>query len=286
MNSTDPGIMSINQPTIPAADVPPVTITPERRKRPLRTYSRRSAPAKGHYGESAPQSEEEKTETVPDVPRAESPQLPVLPRQDQTKRPSRGSILAYFKPVPPSSDDAPVAFACSDSAEPLSTPPTSPLALLLPRKRRRLTTRPHLNPDQRVTDGAEGCIKTDSEPDEESRTSKSRSSSIESTIVVGGNSDSALRPPLCSVAVNTLQPQAAPVSALEHAKPKTTRTSEKKKPAKDMTQTTLSLSIHKEPGFTICGACDILYNPLNEKDRREHNRRHAAHSRRKTKLSS
>jgi hypothetical protein len=277
--------MSINQPTISAADVPAATITPERRKRPLRTYSRRSAPAKGHDVEASPKSEK-KTGAVPDVSRTESAQLPVLPRKDSTKRPSRASILAYFKPLPPSSDDAPVALASSDSAEPLSTPPTSPLAPLGPRKRRRLTTRPHLNTDQRATDGAEGCIQTDTEPDEGSRTSKSRSSSIESTIVVGGESDGVLRPPLCSVAVNLLQPRAASVSDSEHAKPKTKRRSEKQKPAKDMTQTTLSLSIHKEPGFTICGVCDILYNPLNEKDRREHNRRHAAYCRRNKKLSS
>jgi hypothetical protein len=56
-----------------------------------------------------------------------------------------------------------------------------------------------------------------------------------------------------------------------------------KQPARDLTQTTLSLSLQKDPGFTICAVCDLLYNPLNEKDRREHKRRHAAYSRAKEK---
>jgi hypothetical protein len=46
-------------------------------------------------------------------------------------------------------------------------------------------------------------------------------------------------------------------------------------------QTTLSLSVGNEPGFRICKDCNMLYNPLNEKDRKDHAREHAASSRRK-----
>jgi hypothetical protein len=50
----------------------------------------------------------------------------------------------------------------------------------------------------------------------------------------------------------------------------------RKRKSHELTQTTLSLSMDDDPGFTICDVCHILYNPLNEKDRREHSRRHAA----------
>ncbi|KAK4235334.1 hypothetical protein C8A03DRAFT_17914 [Achaetomium macrosporum] len=283
----DRATTSIEQPTTAAGYGSAETITPQSRKRPLRTYSRRSAPAKEHDVESSPKRGRNMTGTTPDLTRAESPQLPLCPRQDQAKGPNPGSILAYFKPLPPNSDDTSIGLAPCDPAVPHPTPPTSPLPPSRPRKRRRLTTRPHLSTlDQRVTDGAGDCIQLDKEIAEESRASKSRSSSIGSTIVVGGDSDDTLRPPLGSVAVNTLQTQPVPVSDLEDGKPKTKKRPERKKPAKDMTQTTLSLSIHKEPGFTICGVCDILYNPLNEKDRKEHSRRHAAYSRRKKKVDS
>ncbi|KAK0749970.1 hypothetical protein B0T18DRAFT_428010 [Schizothecium vesticola] len=46
-------------------------------------------------------------------------------------------------------------------------------------------------------------------------------------------------------------------------------------------QMTLSLAINPGPGFTVCKDCGILYNPLNEKDRKEHKKQHAAHVRAK-----
>jgi hypothetical protein len=55
----------------------------------------------------------------------------------------------------------------------------------------------------------------------------------------------------------------------------------KRRAAKATVQTTLNLSMADEPGFIICKDCEILYNPLNEKDRKDHARRHAAVIRRK-----
>ena len=51
-------------------------------------------------------------------------------------------------------------------------------------------------------------------------------------------------------------------------------------------QTTLSLAIDPRPGFTICKDCGILYNPLNDKDRKEHKKQHAAHARAKLKAQA
>lgn len=62
----------------------------------------------------------------------------------------------------------------------------------------------------------------------------------------------------------------------------TTTTQYKKKKIqkkKELVQTTLNVAINPGPGFTICKDCGILYNPLNEMDRKEHKRRHAAHLR-------
>jgi hypothetical protein len=44
-------------------------------------------------------------------------------------------------------------------------------------------------------------------------------------------------------------------------------------------QTTLALT--DDPAFTICKDCDMLYNPLNEKDKKDHTRRHATALRKK-----
>jgi hypothetical protein len=104
-------------------------------------------------------------------------------------------------------------------------------------------------------------------------------SKAEATIIVGIAAHTTPRPALSEVPANTLEHDGPAGSSGDGG----TRTKKRpdKRPARDMTQTTLSLSVHKEPGFTMCGVCDILYNPLNEKDRREHNRRHAAFSRSK-----
>jgi hypothetical protein len=56
-----------------------------------------------------------------------------------------------------------------------------------------------------------------------------------------------------------------------------------KRQTKERVQMTLSLAINPGPGFTVCKDCGILYNPLNEKDRKEHKKQHAAHVRAKLK---
>jgi hypothetical protein len=208
-------------------------------------------------------------------------------KQDEpVKRPGRGSILAYFKPVPPSSDKAQSDVASSDPVEVPSTPPTSPPPPSHPRKRRRLTTRPQLSePNHHSEEEGGGNIRLDDDLIKESIVHRrDRPSGDETTALFNSSVHRAQRPALSEVAVNTVDPQDGAAGALTDGKTKTKKRPAKR-PARDMTQTTLSLSIHKEPGFTICGVCDILYNPLNEKDRRDHNRRHAAYSRNKRKAA-
>lgn len=98
----------------------------------------------------------------------------------------------------------------------------------------------------------------------------------DSTILVCTQDHEASASALCEVAVNTLHARAESASAAADNKD-TKRNKPREGRRRSMTQTTLSLSINKEPGFTICRVCDILYNPLNEKDRKEHARRHAAY---------
>jgi hypothetical protein len=62
------------------------------------------------------------------------------------------------------------------------------------------------------------------------------------------------------------------------------RTRKRKRRREELTQTTLSLSLTEDAGFQICDVCHILYNPLNDKDRKEHSRRHAAFIRSAKKL--
>lgn len=59
----------------------------------------------------------------------------------------------------------------------------------------------------------------------------------------------------------------------------------KRRSRKPTVQTTLNLSMTDEPGFTICKGCEMLYNPLNEKDRKDHAKQHAASMRRKGEVT-
>lgn len=209
-------------------------------------------------------------------------QSPSLPTQDRAQRPNRGSILAYFKPLPASSDNSSQSDILSDSAEAPSTPPSSPPPRPNPRKRRRLTTRPQLYGAGQYSNDAVGHG-TQNGAAGDATVSQAGSPTIDdSTIIVATEAYDARRSTPGEVAVNGLPQQTRAVGAVADRDQSSKRLREKRQ-TRDMTQTTLSLSVHKEPGFTICGVCDILYNPLNEKDRREHKRRHAAYIRTRAK---
>lgn len=279
--------------------IPGTSAPSQGRKRPLRTYGRRSAQA-GPQEHHAPQTPKAQKSASPDLRdtilvlgSAEShAQLPALPDKGQTGRPSRGSILAYFKPLAPSSasDPAPSDVVSSDPAEDSSTPPPTPRTPpSRSRKRRRLTTRPQLSGIHRHSDtpGEAAAPEFDQASATEAQSGAQRRPPIHETtaIIVSHDACNTLRPALGEVAGIPVDQENGPVSAPEPGRTKTKRPTWKR-PTKDMTQTTLSLSVQKEPGFTICGVCDILFNPLNEKDRREHNRRHTAYSRKKKREAS
>ncbi|KAL2019929.1 hypothetical protein VTK56DRAFT_9021 [Thermocarpiscus australiensis] len=276
--------MPTDPPTAQTAECPVVTtITPQGRKRPLRTYGRQSV--RSRRREPEPPKENGKYEDEnPDLGR-EDPTLqqPELPKKGHAEGPKRGSILAYFKPLPPSYDDIGFPMPSSDTADPTPTPPSSP-PLPKPRKRRRLTTRPQFGAeDLYQKDGDGNNILADDTSVEDAEVPQGRGPALDRfPLPVRHVAHDRMRPVLGEVAANIQQHPTASAGATTDRGTRSKKTGEKRS-AKDMTQTTLSLTVHKEPGFTICGVCDLLYNPLNEKDRKEHKRRHAAYTRNKGK---
>ncbi|KAK0625209.1 hypothetical protein B0T17DRAFT_617326 [Bombardia bombarda] len=259
-------------------------------KRPLRTYGRRSASSKEP---KLPQPKKRKQEDVEledtsnTAPPSEDVQLPAL------EAPKGGSILSYFKFLPSSSK--PKAPAKSPSCiEPTieSTECIEPISTCTVdselRKRRRLTTRPGLpvgnlgqadGTSQETCDGDDGM----DEKQENMRRCSPPGTPVDPCIsspAMSSKNDTE-RPPLSETDTKSLQ-------QTELAGAIATRIAGDKKRlgkrfARDMVQTTLSLSTKRDPGFTICKDCGILYNPLNEKDRKEHKKQHAAHARTKSK---
>ena len=214
-----------------------------------------------------------------------SPQLPKLPVQSSAPPVKRGSILAFFKPLSSStSSSAPQSQISSDVTHDKlapSSPPSSPPSLSLPRpakKRRRLTTRiksvEHLKEEEERREGeGEEDITAEREFVDEQEDTR------DPTVADSGYAS----------ALHELRS-----SLLNSATPIGTETADggfqvkheaKRRPRKPTVQTTLNLSMADDPGFTICKECDMLYNPLNEKDRKDHARRHAAAMRRKTRVT-
>jgi hypothetical protein len=266
--------MSLNTSALSEISAITESSTPQVRKRPLRTYSRRSAET--FNPKSKVQNDAPRVDTKAN-PRAksETTSTPSPKKEDQEKQ-SRGSILAYFKPVPLRTEKI-TSKRQSEGIERLDTPPSSPPSLPSTRKRRRLTTRPqYLYDDQFAKDTYEQDTEENNKEAKTFTPTCKRSPSVESTIVVA----------LDEVPANVVS--ASRLSAATSTKSGSggSRPPQRKRSAREMTQTTLNLSIHKEPGFTICSVCDLLYNPLNEKDRKEHKRLHAAFLRNKPQSSS
>ncbi|GAB1317494.1 hypothetical protein MFIFM68171_07704 [Madurella fahalii] len=277
--------MSADQPTTHLVEPPinPATSPSQRRRRPLRTYGRRStqtreqAPELSGGGKShrSLDSDSRCAESIPESTR--------LPKQESRKLPKHGSILAYFKPLSPGFDTAGSNVLPSDLVQPASTPRLSPPPLSKPRKRRRLTTRPLFSEEERYwkdvaeVDGNLNDLVADGDCSQSYNSPTNRP-----TIDTRSATLDTVRSALSDMEANVLHRGTRLAGTMADQGLKVGKPPEKRS-ARDMTQTTLSLSVQKDPGFTICTVCDILYNPLNEKDRREHKRRHAAYSRTKGK---
>jgi len=194
-----------------------------------------------------------------------------LPTPEPVKR---GTILSYFKRLPPSRND-------TESVTPspivdVEVPPTpsSPPPELKPRKRRRLQTRPNAS-----LLASTSYDRIDRDSSSEYDVEASLEASPESTLAPVSPADShelILDTIVCGGTTETEVTEAVTIQ-----KPEKTRLG--KRSRKEMVQTTLSLSINPGPGFNICNECGVLYNPLNEKDRLEHKKQHAAYLRNKNK---
>jgi hypothetical protein len=286
-----------------SAELPIVILSPPRRKpstRPLRTYGRQAttdrdtvspptkkrklsaedvSPVVIEVKSLAPSSEKanekENVDPLPKLP------LPLKPS------PPRGTILSFFKPVKafPSSSASSSSCAAllktsSDviekpevrDIEPPSTPPSSPPVLTKQRKRRRLTTRPDV-----------GLMSANAVEDEEHKD--------EDCIPRGENAREQVEAKAetqCD-ALRDVKTESLNASTAGNATQRTTDGVKKKMPwrkngKKGLVQTTLNVRINPGPGYTICKECELLYNPLNETDKKDHVRTHAAWKRKQSKV--
>ncbi|KAI1773145.1 hypothetical protein F4818DRAFT_118970 [Hypoxylon cercidicola] len=229
-------------------------------KRPMRTYSKRAASA------DTPEYVSKKRR-IDDTSLTEAPKevASELAREHSTRPPSpslpppqparKGTIMSYFKIIPPvSSSTLPSSEPSSEHTERTDTPPSSPPALDKQKKRRRLTTRVISRSTSEDLD-AEDSGMEESENDEWYR-------------------------------VDNKSPPIGQRGALSNTSPDTLNQAASRKQRQDagkhgrgsksaIVQTTLSLS-NQEKGFAECKDCNMLYNPLHKQDAKCHARRHSA----------
>lgn len=289
-------------------------------KRPLRTYGRRTTMTPKDHERTPPKQRVENTalrQAIEETTRQEEEDSTIVIAASDSEPPSplsippapvqlkRTSILSYFKPVPSRPDETSSHPAPSGYVdEPTPTPP-SPSPAFLPRKRRRLTTRPELPSKQPPASISDAPKETEPEtkttppetnpPKKESKKKTQDTSpkgahgapfiSVSAPVDLQRSNTSDDNPALHEIGASNLNQQQPDVYISNTRQPDFTSGGKKRarRPKKDLVQTTLSLAINPGPGFTICKDCGILYNPLNENDRTEHKRRHAAHVRSKGK---
>ncbi|OTA98869.1 hypothetical protein M426DRAFT_100895 [Hypoxylon sp. CI-4A] len=233
------------------------------RRRPLRTYSKRTSPI--DTVEPLPKKRRlEDTSRTPSpekqcdsAPQDSEPRFsPALPPSLPAKK---GTITSYFKAVPSSSNITLPSEPLTETTEPASTPPSSPpIPSLQQKKRRRLMTRITSRTTSQEPDAGD-AIETDEEGAEKTT----------SEIAVSPGQEGALSEASPDTLNRLGSRERNPLEARKHGK-------YKKQPIKASSiQTTLSLSA-SEKGFTECKECDMLYNPLHKQDAKCHARRHAA----------
>lgn len=239
----------------------------QQRKKPIRTYGRRSAAA------AAKEDAKPSTPRQPSPEDTPAPQLPP-PNLAATAPPSveccpkphvpkSGSILSFFKAKPktpaPSTSKATTPAPLA-SNELTSTPPSPPPSGSGQRKRRRLTTRPTFDDDAAGDDQA----------------GKRRKESRDETPEARDGT------PINTLSASTTETDSIAITISTQLVTQKKRTA--KAPTKEMVQTTLSLAIGEpRPQFIVCKECNMLYNHLNDRDRKDHKRVHMACIRSKNK---
>ncbi|KAH9904312.1 hypothetical protein F4778DRAFT_58890 [Xylariomycetidae sp. FL2044] len=225
------------------------------RKRPLRTYSKRTV-----SGETAePASKRQRTEktthkSLPQNTLAESSVDTITPPTSSPtpSRPASGpkrTITSYFKVVPSPTRSEPT----SKCVALVSTPPSSPSAAeSKQRKPRRLKTRVS---SRDTEDG-----------DEEAGDMKAPGGRKVQSTAAGEGILTDSKPTTANRGKATSRNSSRPGQRGRDG-------DQDNKTANVQTTLTLSLS---EKGFTECKECNMLFNPFHENDAKYHARRHAA----------
>ncbi|CAG7554748.1 unnamed protein product [Fusarium equiseti] len=235
----------------------PAPSTSRPRAKPLRTYGKRSirddSPREQSLKKRRIPSEEAPADTsAPKDTDTESPSLPKIVAEDTQNttettvpnKPTKGSILSFFKPIPSSSTTA--SSPKSDEPRPGSTPPSSPPAPRIEARKKprllrfRATSLPALDGENSEDDTqpAEGA-----KDEEESGAKPARSALRESSLNRESSSNSDAK-------------------------------AGKKTKGKSTVQTTLNLS--SQAAFSECKVCNTVWNPLYPDDVKYHTKQHAA----------
>ncbi|KAI1746965.1 hypothetical protein F4782DRAFT_468414 [Xylaria castorea] len=244
----------------------------ETRRRPLRTYSKRTST---DSTEPTPKRRCIVESSMASIPKGGVHIAPSGPEHNATSSTSKslplpsikkGTITAYFGTITP---QPPIVTLSSDSSsdpssepnEPTITPPSSPAVITTTkRKVRRLKTRV-------VTQRIDEEEADDQE--QENQDSKEQIGRIRDIEPLAH----ARRPALSESTPDGLNKvQSTLLSRLYTGKPLENRRREKKQAS---VQTTLSLSMN-EAHYTECKECGMLYNHLHKTDVKYHARRHAA----------
>ncbi|KAI3318997.1 hypothetical protein HD806DRAFT_299653 [Xylariaceae sp. AK1471] len=243
----------------------------EPRRRPLRTYSKRTSstettePApKRQCIASSPITASQDGETPLTASESGRNVKPSLSTIDPSLPPptKKNTITAFFGRILPQPQvTTPSSEPLSESTGPTITPPSSPPIITTKRKRvRRLKTRVVT---QRIDD---------EETSDENKEGHERKKQIGSIHDIEPPAHA--RPPALSEATpNSLnQPESISRTRSKTSKRRENRRRDHKTAS---VQTTLSLSM-TETGYTECKECDMLYNHLDKTDVKYHARHHAA----------
>ncbi|KAI1812845.1 hypothetical protein GGS20DRAFT_516547 [Poronia punctata] len=254
----------------------------ETRKRPLRTYSKRTL--SGDSSEPDPKRRcvndssviSYNNRAIPTISPTRSNASETLPGTAPTSTTAslppmkKGTITAYFQKTSSRSSTAtPSSDPISENTEPTTTPPSSPPSLITRKKRiRRLKARVAIGRiiDQRASDEDEGDVDGN----------KSDTGDIQARTCA---------PVLSETTINSLNQAVATTEPSTRSKENRSAEKVKKETKKASVQTTLSLSM-RDTAYTECKECGMLYNHLDKADTKYHARHHTAILKEKTRAGA